>query len=192
MDITLNQSGSGNVTVEYHVSKVLNALGKLDGNERWNTIPVGKADFERTVERLPGMKLTSFSSTEDKNDLIVKAKLEFDDLNSLMLFIDASGLRSSFSGDAHSGRILLTLSEAKTGNKAALEMLIAEISEQYSVKMAMNFPGSGSVKITDSSGLSLDDIPGSVINSSGKRVSCSLPLYSVLSAAGGINVEFRW
>jgi hypothetical protein len=192
VDIAFNQKGSGTVAVEYRISKALDALGKLDGNERWNTIPVGKADFERTMDRIPGMKLTSFSSKENKNDLIINAKMEFEDLNSLMFFLDSSGLRSSFSGDAHSGRLFLALNEAKAKNNAALEKLIAEISEPYSVKLSMGFPNEGSVKISDGKGVSLNEIPGSVIISSGKEVSCSFPIYSVLSAAEGINAEFRW
>jgi hypothetical protein len=192
VDIAFNQRGSGDVTLEYQISKTLDALGKLDGNERWNTIPVGKADFERTIDRLPGIKLTSFSSKEDKNDLIIKAKMEFEDLNSLMSFLDSSGLRSSFSGDARSGRIFLTLTEARAQSNTNLEKLIAEIVGSYSVKLSMIFPNEGSVKITNGRGLSLADIPGSVISSPGKKVSFSLPLYGVLSATEGINVEFRW
>jgi hypothetical protein len=192
VDISLNQNGSGNVALEYHISKALDALGRLDGNERWNTIPVGKADFERTMDRLSGMKLTSFSSKEDKNDLIINAKMEFEDLNSLMSFIDASGLRSSFSGDTHSGRIFMTLNDARLKNTAVLEKLIAEISKSYSVKMAMSFPNEGSVRITNARGFSLDEIPGSTVISSGKKVSCILPLNSVLSASDGINIEFLW
>jgi len=192
VDISLNQNGSGNAALEYQISKALDALGRLDGNERWNTIPVGRADFERTMDRLPGMKLTSFSSKEDGNNLIINAKMEFKDLNTLMSFFDAGGLRSSFSGDAHSGRIFLTLNDPKSKNTAALENLIAEISKPYSVKMAMGFPGEGSIKITDSRGFSLNEIPGSIIIPSGKKVSFSLPLYSVLSATDGINIEFLW
>jgi len=192
VDIALDQKGSGDVTVEYQISKILDALGKLDGNERWNTIPVGKADFERTIDRLPGMKLTSFSSKEDKNDLVIKAKMEFEDLNSLMFFLDASGLRSSFSGNAHSGRIFLALNEARAKSNPALEKLITEISETYSVRLSMSFPNNGNLKITNGMGRVLTDIQGSVINPSGKKVSCSLPLYSILSSAEGINVEFQW
>ena len=192
VDISLNQNGSGSVALEYQISKALYSLGRLDGNERWNTIPVGRADFERTMDRLSGMKLTSFSSKEDGNDLIINAKMEFKDLNSLMSFIDSSGLRSSFSGDAYSGRIFMTLNDAKPKNTIALENLIADISKSYSVKMAMGFPGEGSVKITDNRGFPLDKIPGNIIVSPGKKVSCTLPLNSILSATDGVNVEFLW
>jgi len=192
VDIAFDQRGAGDVTLEYHISKTLDALGKLDGNERWNTIPVGKADFERTIERLPGMKLTSFSSKEDKNDLIIKVKTEFGDLNSLMSFLDASGLRSSFSGDANSGRIFLILTEARAERNPVLEKLIAEISDTYSVKISMSFPNSGNARITNSRGIAITDMPGSETNSSGKKVSFSMPLSAILSAAEGVTVEFQW
>jgi len=191
-DIAFNQNGSGTVAVEYRISRAFDALGKLDGNDRWNTIPVGRADFVRTMDRLPGMKLKSFSSKEDKKDLFINVKMEFENLNALMPFIDANGLRSSFSGDAHSGRIFMALNEAKTKNNTALEKFIAEISESYSLKLTMSFPNEGRIKITNNKGLTLDEVPGSIIISSGKKVSCSLPLNSVLSAADGINVEFLW
>jgi len=192
VDIAFDQRGAGDVTLEYQISKTLDALGKLDGNERWNTIPVGKADFERTIERLSGMKLTSFSSKEDKNDLTIKVKMEFEDLNSLMSFLDASGLRSSFSGDARSGRIFLTLTEARAETNPVLEKLIAEISDTYSVKISMSFPNGGNARITNSRGIPITDMPGSETNSSGKKVSFSMPVYAVLSAAEGVNVEFQW
>jgi hypothetical protein len=192
VDISFNQNGSGNVALEYRIPQALDALGRLDGNERWNTIPVGRADFERTMDRLSGIKLTSFSSKEDRNDHLINAKMEFENLNSLMLFIDSSGLRSSFSGDAKSGRIFMALNGARPGNNAALEKLVSEISKPYSVKLSMSFPNEGRVRITDNRGLSLDELPGGVIVSSGKKVSFSLPLYSVLSAADGINAEFLW
>ncbi|GHT76702.1 hypothetical protein FACS1894124_8630 [Spirochaetia bacterium] len=66
-DITIRRNGSGVLALEYRMSRELESLGKLDGNERWLPIPVGKADFERTTDRIPGLALKSFSSkTTDK------------------------------------------------------------------------------------------------------------------------------
>ena len=75
---------------------------------------------------------------------------------------------------------------------ALFEKFIAEISESYFVKLSMNFPNEGTVKMTNNRGFSLDEIPGSTVISSGKKVSCLLPLNSVLSASDGINIEFLW
>ena len=192
MDIALNQDGSGIVTLEYKISKSLDSLGMLDGNERWNTIPAGRADFERTLDRLPDMKLLSFSSKEDETNLTNTVKMEFSTLQGLLAFLDASGRRSSFSGDARSGSMVLTLSEGAKNKSASLNQLVAAICEGYSVRMSMSFPGEGSLAVSDIQGKPLTAIPGSEINSKGKTVSCSFPLYTILSSVEGINVEFHW
>ena len=194
-DIVLNRNGSGTIALEYHISKSLDSLGKLDGNERWNTIPVGRADFERTLDRLPEIKLLSFSSKEDEKNIIIAAKMEFANLQGLLAFLDASGRRSSMTGDAGSGSIVLILNEGAAGGASSmsgspLDKLIADISESYSVKMSMSFPAEGSLNITDNQGNPLNS--GAEFNSRGKKVSFSFPLYRVLSSSEGINVVFSW
>ena len=192
MDITLNRDGSGTVTLEYLVSQSLESLGRLDGNERWNTIPVGRADFERTMDRLPGMKLLSFSSREFGKDIAINAKMEFANLRALMAFLDAGGLRSSFHGDAASGRITLNLSEGNGIKDPALDKLIADISVSYFVRMSMTFPTEGSLTMTDAKGISIPALPESHIRTRGEQVSFDIPLYEILSSTEGINVEFSW
>jgi hypothetical protein len=187
-DITLNQNGSGTLSLEYRISKSLDALGRLDGNERWNTIPVGRADFERSLDRLPDMKLLSFASKEDAKDLIINAKLEFANLPALLAFMDASGQRSSFTA----GSLVFTLSEGTNNQNDSLNKLIASVSESYSVKLSMTFPANGTLVLTDKRGRALTALPGAEINSGGKKVSFSVPLYEVLAAGEGIRLEFRW
>ena len=189
-DIVLNQNGSGTITLEYHISKALDSLGKLDGNERWNTIPVGRADFERTLARLPDMKLLSFSSKEDEKDLIIHAKMEFSSTKGLLAFLDAGGRRSVFSGDGKSGSIALTLSEGTENKNAGLAALIAQISESYTFRMSMTFPGEGNLSVCDSKGTPLNSGNESV--KKGKTVSCSLPLREILLSTEGIVVSFNW
>ena len=191
-DIVLNQNGSGTITLEYQISQALDALGRLDGNERWNTIPVGRADFDRTLDRLPGMRLTSFSSRETGRNIVIRARMEFDNIDTLLSFIDAAGRRSSFSGDGNSGSLVLTLSEGAATSNQALSMLIEDIFEPYAVRISMNMPREGRLLITDNQGNFLNAIPGSEINAAGRRVSFSFPLAKVLIAQEGINAEFRW
>ena len=191
-DITLNQNGSGIISLEYHISKALDSLSKLDGNERWNTIPVGKADFERTLDRLPEMKLLSFSSKENEKDLVINAKMEFASMRSLLAFLDASGRRSSFTGDTRTGSMVLTLNEGSLNENAGLDKLIATISEGYSIRVSVTFPDRGKLSMSDRQGKPLATLTGSEIRSEGKTVYFSFPLYAVLSSVDGINAEFRW
>ena len=190
LDIALNQNGSGTIALEYQVLRALESLGRLDGNERWNAIPVGRADFERSLGRLPEMKLLSFSSKEDEKNLTSAARMEFSSMTGLLAFLDAGGRRSSFSGDARSGRLLLTLSEGAGIENPGLDSLIAEISSSYAVSISMSFPGEGSLELLDKQGMPLP--LGSEFNASGRKLSCSFPLYEVLSSEDGINVVFSW
>ena len=193
-DITLNANGTGIIVLEYRISQALDALGRLDGNARWNTIPVGRADFERTLDRLPDMRLLSFSSRQDERDIIVSARMEFSSIQGLLAFLDASDQRAVFTGTPASGSLVFTLSEGTPDEPTddTLAALIALISEGYAVALSMTFPGQGSLTLRDGQNLPLAEIPGSEINASGRRVSASFPLYEVLAAAGGINLEFRW
>ena len=192
-DITLNQNGSGSLTLEYHISKSLDSLGKFDGNERWNTIPVGKADFERTIDRLPDMKLISFSSKENNKDLVITVKMEFLNIESLLSFLDAQGHRSDFSGDAGSGRLVLILNDGKNINKGtSLDKLLVDITKPYSVSVSMTVPVSGSLKVLNGAGQTMTPVRGSVIQDKGKKIFCSFPLYEVLTTDNGLKVEFEW
>ena len=191
-DIALNANGSGTIALEYRIAQSLDSLGRLDGNERWNTIPVGRADFQRTLERLPEMRLLSFSSKDEGNNLVISARMEFSSMRGLLAFLDASGRRSSFSGDARSGSLTLTLNEGAEITSPGLAELLAHISEGYSVRIGMSLPGEGSLAIRDLQERPLPAIPGSDFVPRGRRVSCSFPLYEVLTAAGGIQLEFSW
>jgi len=191
-DITINPNGTGTIVLEYRVSQSLDSLGRQDGNERWNTIPVGRADFQRTLDRLPDMRLVSFSSRQDARDIIVSVRMEFSSIQGLLAFLDAGGRRSSFTGNAASGRMVFTLSEGTGVNNPELASLLAGISEGYAVRIGMGFPGEGSLEVSDNQGRALTAIPGSEIQSAGRRVFSSFPLYEVLTATNGMQVEFRW
>jgi len=191
-DITINPNGSGTIALEYRISQALDSLGRLDGNARWNTIPVGRADFERTVDRLPDMRLTSFSSRQDAQDIVISARLEFSSIQGLLAFLDAGGRRSSFTGNAASGRMVFTLSEGAGVTTPELAGLLAAVSEGYTVRISMGLPGEGTLAVVDNEGRPLTAIPGSEIQSAGRRVSTSFPLFEILAARDGMNVEFSW
>jgi len=195
-DITINPDGSGTIALEYRVSQALDALGRQDGNERWNTIPVGRADFQRTLDRLPDMRLVSFSSRQDARDIIISARMEFSSMQGLLAFLDAGGRRSSFSwgSSPDASSLVLTLSDGAAVTNPDLAELIAAISEGYAVRMSMTVPSpfTGGLAVSDNHGRPLAAIPGSEIQSEGRRVSFSLPLYEVLTSADGMRVEFSW
>jgi hypothetical protein len=187
-DIALNADGSGTLALEYRMSLQLKTLGEQDGNERWYPLPAGRADFERTLQRLPGLKLLSFSSKEDGKDLTVAVNLRFSDPGALTAFLDAFGEGALYTP----GRLLLTLYEGGgTGNKE-LESLFAEISSGYPVKIRLSLPEDGTLTVLDRSGGPASPVKGAGIEAKGKALSFSAPLAEIFSARNGLSLDFRW
>jgi hypothetical protein len=187
-DIALNADGSGTLSMEYRMSLRLKTLGEQDGNERWYPLPAGRADFERTLQRLPGLKLLSFSAKEDEKDLTVTASLSFAGPSALTAFLDAYGEGAVYTP----GRLLLTLREGGgTGNRE-LESLLAEISSGYPVEIRLSLPGEGTLAVLDRSGGPASPVQEAGIEAKGKSLSFSAPLAEILSARNGLSLDFRW
>jgi hypothetical protein len=183
-DIVLNPDNSGTVTLEYRISRYLESLGKQDGNERWLPVPTGKADFERTLERLPGIAMLSFSSKDDGKDLVITVKLRFADMDALLRFLDASGNRAVYVRENASQLLSLTLSKGGAGGNRDLADLFAKVSEGYKVSISLDLPREGT--------LTAPALEGADMRRQGKKLSCSLPLRTVLSSAEEISLDFRW
>jgi len=200
-DITLNADGSGSIQLEYRIDESLYDLGMLDGNERWNTIPVGRADFERTVARLPGMRLRSHSQREESytNIIITTVRLDFSNIETLLAFLDASGNRSVMTGNAGGGSLMLTLSDGETLQSDELKALIAKYTSyydgnnlsDYTVRIGITFPHEANLALTDKEGKPLESSKIEV-QPRGRTVSLTVPLREILTNERGIRAEFRW
>jgi len=146
MDITIRSNGSGRIVLEYRVSQVLESLGRLDGNERWPAIPVGRADLERTLARIPGMRLSSFSARSLPNDsggtdLVTRAVLDFRNTDALLAFLDITGSRATLMQENGSSRLNLVLLDPSPAiEDAELLSLLREISAGYEIRIRMNVP----------------------------------------------------
>jgi len=189
-EIALNADGSGIITLEYRVSRAFDAIGRLDGNARWNTIPVGLSDFERSLERLPNIRLLSFAAAEDARDKIITARMEFLSIEGLLEFLDATGQRTSLSANGNENSLILTLNEGFSVSSPELALLLASVSSGYSVRLGMRFPGEGNMEVSDNQGRLIQE--AGEIERDGSRIFASFPLYQVLNAGEGMNVQFRW
>ncbi|HCC36114.1 MAG TPA: hypothetical protein DEQ14_00040 [Treponema sp.] len=194
-DITVRGDGSGKMILEYRVSRMAEALGRLDGNERWQTVPLGRADFERTMTRLPNLRLVSFSSKSDDKDIINKAELEFQNIEDLLAFFDpaAEGKYASFAGENGRNRLSLLLWEGAPEIDADLLSLIQETSAGYAISFSLSVPGTASLALTDKEGRSAAAPPEkSVLISPGKKVSLSVDTAELFAVSGGLGMEFEW
>ncbi|MDR3166947.1 MAG: hypothetical protein LBT93_03300 [Treponema sp.] len=190
--ITLNRDGSGTMLLIYRIPQTLESLGKLDGNERWLPIPVGKADFERTLDRLPGMSLGSFSSKKDGTDLIIQIGLEFDHIDALTRFLDATGQEAALVQEKGVNRLSLTLSGGISDPDPELVSLVSLLAGGYEVELSFTLPEEGAITLYSGKGVPLDSFPGGNITARGKELSFKAPMVEVLSSSEGLRLEIRW
>ena len=199
MDIALRADGSGSITLEYRVSQTLESLGRLDGNEHWPAIPVGKADFERGVARIPGLRLSSYSVKEyprryskppnsnplgDK-DLITKVKLDFRDTAALLAFLDSTGSRASLVQEGGKNTLRLVLLDPLNDDiDADLLSLLREVSAGYEISLSFTAP----------KGAALSVVPPSVSaeRAVGKKVSFTIGTGELVSLRDGLALEIAW
>ncbi|MDR1326128.1 MAG: hypothetical protein LBK00_08855 [Treponema sp.] len=183
-DMVLQANGSGSITLEYHVSQFLESLGKLDGNENWPLIPVGRADFERSVQRIDGLKLVSFATKKLDPDIVYTVKLEFSSLDVLVRFLDATGSRAVLTQEAGKTRLSLMLSSGQDIDPDLLS-LFTSVSQPYSIALSLSAPNNATLSVSG-------DTDGASIVPSGRKVSFSAPLPAILKQSAGTTVDIQW
>lgn len=140
-DISLKRDLSGTIRLVYTVSRDFLGAGTLDGNARWPSLPVGKADFERTVARIDGLALRSWHEKDKGGDRVFEAALDFDSLDSLSNFLDANGQRlvSESANGKQTLRFLFTDGSPVLDN--GLLSAVEKTFSGYSFDFSISVPG---------------------------------------------------
>jgi hypothetical protein len=187
MDIQLRKDGSARINMEYRISGMAEVIGKLDGNQNWPIVPVGRADWERTVERIDGARLVSFSSRERQREVITVVALNFDNTESLLKFLESAGASMS------TGRLDLTINKPLSSaiDDDLLE-LIQQVSDGYKFEIGFTAEGNSNLTVTDGNGKEIP-IPNSArVVSSGKKTSLSIDIAEIFTLADGLGIKFTW
>jgi len=190
MDIQMRKDGSSKVNMEYRYSVMAETAGKLDGNENWPIVPVGRADWERTTQRVSGMKLVSFSSSQkNSQDVVTNVTLEFDSIESLLKFLDPAGDRASQSA----GRLELTVNKPLPSqiNSDLLE-LMRQVSNSYRFDVSFTAEGNSTLAVTDASGREIPLPKDAQITPSGKKTSLSIAVPEIFTFKDGLKLRFTW
>jgi len=192
MDIQMNRDGSGRVTFEYRLSRLIENLGKLDGNESMPAIPVGKTDWERTAERIGGIRLVSFSSKDEKKDTVYKAVLDFDNEKALIEILDPSLEKVSVSRQGQSGRLDILLIDKLNNFDSDMIELISILSQDYEFSVSFSAPVNSTLTLNDANGNNLTAVQNARIIQTGKKVSFSIGILDFLELKNGIKMIFNW
>jgi len=190
MDIQMRKDGSSRVSLEYRYSVMAETAGKFDGNENWPIVPVGRADWERTAQRVSGMKLVSFSSSQkNQQDVITNVTLEFDSADALLKFLDPAGDRASQSA----GRLEITVNKPLPSqiNGDLLE-LMRQISGGYRFAVSFSAEGNSTLVVTDALGKEISLPQDAQIVPSGKKTSLSIAVLEIFTLKDGLGLRFTW
>jgi hypothetical protein len=193
-DFQVRRNGSVKLTMEYRFPRTAENIGKLDGNERWQIIPAGRADWERTAARIDGMKLSSFSSGNDSKDIVNKATLEFSNTPSFLKFLNpsAGGRRASFNSVNGSNTLNIIFTEPSDEINADLLELMKQVSYGYKLKISFNAEKDSALTFTDGLGKAISPPENAEAVLKGKKVSFSIDTAELLQRKEGFGVEIKW
>jgi hypothetical protein len=183
------------LNLEYRISASAENPGKLDGNGNWPVLPAGRGDFERSVARLPGTALKSFASKTEAGNLLIQASLEFDSIESLVLYFDAMGENVSYKEENGVHVLSMVLHREASGGGAEYLSFVKAIFETYSAVLSLKGPGA-SVSLGNGKGGPLT-VPGAVLSNGGDAAggdaaSFSMPMGDLLCFDGPLVLEFTW
>jgi len=195
LNIQMNNDGSGKLAMEYRISKMLDSLGGLDGNESMPTIPLSKADFEKSIERIPGAKISSFSSTEDKKDKIINVVIDFKDDKTLIAMLEPTLGKTSINRQGQNGNLNITLIDNPMDLSDYSEDVMEQVRvffEGYNIEVSFSGQSNSKLTITDKNGNAIPVHSNAKTVLSGKKVSYSIGVMDFAETKNRFNLQFSW
>jgi len=193
MDIKMRKDGSGKITVDCRYSRTLESLGKLDGNEDMPTLPIGREDLEKTIGRIDGLRLSSFSKSEDSKDVIFNYTLEYDNIEALLSYLDPSGTKVSLNRKNQSGGFNLIFNEPSDDKYDQNVLDIMRVMfDGYDFALSFSAEGNSKLSLTDGEGNEMSPPDTVKVVSSGKKVSLSSNIMELVTITEGLGVNISW
>ncbi len=179
--LSFRQDGSGVLTLSYKVSQ---SMRNIDAGREQKSLPlpVSRADFERAVFGIPGLRLGAFEQREDEENVHIKATVAFDTPAALNEFSrrGAMGLTVSRQGEGFLCR--QEISAGRAGSEVSADSLemIRTFFKDYELVFSVGAP----VKIRSHSLGELDE--------SGRVLTYRVSVPDVLANAAGQGLEVAW
>lgn len=195
IDIQMNRDGSGKLLLEYRISRTIETLGALDGNTSMPTIPIGREDWERSMERVRGARMTSFSSSKSGQDTINKITVDFDNPKALLQVLDSPGESTSIDMNNRIFKIILKNDFLKSLNTEFDERLLdlaRMLFSDYKLAISFSAPSNSSLTVTDVDGKEINPPARADVVSTGRRVSISVGIIDLLDIPNGLGLRFNW
>jgi hypothetical protein len=192
-EIEIRKDGSGTMNLVYRISEELLSMGGLSGNEDSPPIPVGRADFESSFNRIPGLAMTNFSEKTDDDDRLFLVKAAFDNLDALMIFLDSQGQQVKLEQDEDGTNILTVylLLDTQDLDSDMLEA-IPLIFNGYRFDFDIDFPQKCAVSFADVDGNALPSLPFGTTQIDSDSVEFSSSMSDLLTTGAAAAMVIRW
>lgn len=138
--VKISSGGSGTVSAEYRLSEELVSFGQLEANKAMLPVPLTRQDVENSLKAAPGLHLDSWSSRKDGTDLLVKTVISFNNLDSLMLYLDPKGSLARHSVGPEGNSIVFSLGDRLPSLDPDMKQLAQESFAPYSFSFAVELP----------------------------------------------------
>jgi hypothetical protein len=191
-DITIAKDGSGTAQLVYRISEDLLALGTLDGNENFPSIPVGEEDFKRTIERIDGLTLTSFSSKKEDINRVYTVKFNFLTIDALIKFLDTQGQHCVLT--EKDGTHILSMVFAPGTEEYTPEMLelMPVIFDGYNFDFTLKVPKTLKVEFFNQNAVKIPAPPVGLATTGERTIHFSAPMGALFAANEAVALEIFW
>jgi hypothetical protein len=140
-DIQVKRDLSGTARLVYTVSEEFLGSGTLDGNENWPSLPVAKADFERTVARIDGLQMRSYYEKKAGGDRLFEILLAFDHVSALARFLDGNGQQVVYKNEGGEHVFTILFNGGSQTYDDALLSLVQSTFAGYRFDFSISVPG---------------------------------------------------
>lgn len=122
--LALRGDGSGSLVLAYRVSRQLADLGRTAADAPAVPLPVEREDFQRAVAGVQGVRLASFSRSQNELEVSIRAEIAFRSLEDLARVesLREMQIRVENDGDRHTLRMLVAAAaeEPPAGDSVAM------------------------------------------------------------------------
>lgn len=89
-EITFNDNASGFIVINYSVSKSMLNTGNLDSDNSFLPLPLEEQQYIELANRTEGLSLVSFDKKEEGDEILISAKFDFVNIDTLNAAIFSS------------------------------------------------------------------------------------------------------
>ena len=179
-DAEVRADGSVSVRLDYRVSRLVEAMGKVEGGDAVLPLPADRDRLLRLASSVGGATLNSFSAAADEVEISAQADLSFVDLASFVRFLQATGRTASL-GESGSRRTLtLRLAEGGGPLDPELKRFVDAVFKDYRISLRFKFPSSPSIA------------GGGTVDAASRTASYTAPVSDILSSTAPVVWTLTW